>query len=201
MRRFLFAIASLICLLPGEGRAADVIGTGAVDGRKIEILRNFTWRFADQTSDACFLVDARIDFCGASEGWEVLENNPGNITAAFVKEGPGYAFFIAENAGGVDGLSLDSVEKVVVQNLATAMGIGRLDVPIFETRTPDFYEKNARTIAARVFLDGSDFVFINTFWVDDESNGQVFTYAFGSELRESDWALHNEVTGLVSFKQ
>lgn len=200
MRRFLMAIAALAMFLPAESRAEDVIGSGAVNGRKVEIMRNFTWRFADQASDACFVVDAHIDFCGASAGWGVMGNNPANITAAFIKNEREYAFFIAENAGGVNGLSLDSLEKVVVQNLATAMGIGRLNVPIFETRSPDFYGKNARSIAALVRLDGAEFVLINTFWVDDGRNGQMFTYTYGSDLRESDWVLHNQVTGSISFK-
>ena len=96
-------------------------------------------------------------------------------------------------------MTLDALAKGVTGNVANGMSVAPEDVPIFETRDGDFYGKRARTIALQAKLGGVLFVFINTFWVEEKQSRQVFTYTFGDSLRESDWALHNQVTGSLSF--
>lgn len=201
MRRLLIAalVSSAAFSSPVTAVAQDVIGSAVVNGKKIQILEDFTWQFEDRLAESCFLVTAGLDFCGKPAGWGRISNKPPQIAGAFEQGGRNYAFFVSEPVGRAEGITLDALAKGVVGNLANGMGVTPADVPIFDTKDGEFYGQRVRTIAMQAKLQGVVFVFINTFWVEENRSGQVFTYTFGDNLRESDGLLHSQVTGSLSF--
>lgn len=201
MRRFsaLCLFATFLFASPGSVLGQDVVGTAIVNGKKIQILENFTWQFDDRLADSCFVVTAGMDFCGKPAGWKRVVAKAPQITAKFVQDGRNYAFFISEAIGTEDGFTLDTLAAGVIENAANGMGVAPSDVPIFHSRESDFYGKRARTIAMQVKLQNVFFVFINTFWIEEKRSRQVFTYTYGDKLKESDWDLHKQVTGSLSF--
>jgi len=142
-----------------------------------------------------------MDFCGKPAGWKRIVAKDPEVTASFEQDGRKYAFFISEPIGREDGFTLDTVAAGIIANAASGMGIAPSDVPIFDSRESDFYDKRARTIAMQVKFRNYYFIFINTFWVEDKRSRQVYTYTFGDKLRETDWDLHKQVTGSLSFSQ
>ena len=198
LRKVSFVLA---LLAPAALLAQDVIGTAIVGGRKIQILSDNTWQFEDQLGAPCFVIDADLSFCGRPSGWSLLGNKPPQITAAFERNRSDYAFFVTEAAGSSVGMSLDFLGEAVIGNVANGMGVSPADVPVFFSESVEFYGKPARRVALQAKLNGVFFIFINTYWVEANKAGQVFTYTFGDQLRDSDVALHKQVVSSLSFAE
>ena len=61
------AVAFALSALPAM--AQGVVGTGVVDGRRVELLDDRSWRFVGPEDEGCWAVTARVSFCGDPATW------------------------------------------------------------------------------------------------------------------------------------
>jgi hypothetical protein len=158
----------------------------------VELLSDHSWRFADGRGGGCTPIHSRVEFCQTADYWEAQPKPRGEISAMFQHGSREALMFIVEDLGIRDGVTLEFLSKLVVQNAAEGGGIAPEDVPILKSVKSEQFGAPAMTIIYKVNIDGLDFVFANTAVAFDDLSMQVVTYAVTSRYTPEHAALHEE---------
>lgn len=181
--------------------AQAVVGRSVVDGQKVELLSDKTWRFVelDTGTQRCDTLRLGVSFCAGSD-WKPTTAPTTEIAAQYRFDDRNYGQMILEAIGTEDGMSADFMRKVVIKNAASAAGLREKDVAILDVRDIAVGEFLGETISFQLSLDGLDAVFLNTILVLPKRNFQLTTFAFGKQKTPEMVRLHARFLSRVKIE-
>lgn len=190
--KILPAVTLAASLLALPALAQNVVGSSQVDGQKVELLDDNTWRYAAEVAPGCDPIAMGVSFCYPAGQWQGSPPPGPDITAAYRHDDKHYAQFIIEAVGADDGANAGMMRKIVVQNAAAATGQSMSDIPTLAIEEAMIAGKNAETIVYKVNFDGLSVVFANSILIEKKQMMQAMTYALGTDFSAKHKALHAE---------
>ena len=187
------AIIVIMTALPIVSWGQEKVGTAIVDGKKVELLSDGSWRYTQpQLSTDCMAIKANLEFCGIQNGWTKVADNSVDITAQFKFDDRTYGLFIVEEVGLDDGVSLEFMRTAIIENFAGATGIEPEDVVVFDVEDQKLQGRDAAIITYGGKLSGTNVIFRNMIVVDDNMTVQAAVYTFGKTVTEHLKERHSE---------
>ncbi|MEM9755987.1 MAG: hypothetical protein AAF914_08340 [Pseudomonadota bacterium] len=185
-------LALAIVLIGSAAVAQAPVAEADVDGRPVTLFADGTWSFdIDIAPGTCREIAVPISFCADDGRWQLLPiAGAAAIDAQFRLDDRTYAAVIVESVGGIDGVSIDSVERTARQALA---GRGRVeieDVPVLHRYDDRIGQTDLRTIVYAGRIDGVPHVFANSILVQDRMTAQLVTYAVEASYSDAHRAAH-----------
>lgn len=186
-------VATISILVPSPSIAQEKVGTAFVDGQRVDLFSDRSWRYASSSGSAeCITIKANVDFCGQELGWRIMRNNDPGIDAQFILNDKNYGIFVIEELGLSDGMTTETMMSFVVENFAMAAGITVEDVVIFDVEEGVFSALPVATITYGGSIDNLHVIFRNTVIVDSNISVQVATYLIGPEVTDNFERLHSD---------
>lgn len=167
--------------------AKEIIGTAIINGERIQIFDDNTWKFTgnNRSSDEdCDLIKHELYFCN-NLSWIKVPNVQDPITAQYNVNDRTYSMFIVERMGTSDGVSRDIMADVALENAANAAGVNVSDIPQHYVRDERVNGYDYLTIAYSAALSGMQFTFINNIFVLENLTVQATIYTLGNEVSDS----------------
>lgn len=191
----------------GAPAAADeVVGRTQIDGRVVDLLENFTWRYADDATEgdaaaghACARIDDALNFCGEALGWSAIRNTNPDVAAMYRRDDRSYGFFVIEGVGSEDGVALDGYSRSVLENTANAGEIDMADLMVFDPEDSALFERPTRTVSYALTLNSLPIVYRNTIVLGARRTLQLVTFTVSKTLSEDHKAMHAAFLGAVSL--
>ena len=185
------ALVTLGLLLAPSVMAQDVVGRALIDGKRVELLSDQTWRFEDQAAApaGCKNVHARLQFCGSTTQWQTAQPANADIVAAYRHDDRNYAQFIVEGIGTNDGMTPEFMRNVVIENAATATGQSKEDIVVIGIEDAQIDGKDGETVIYQFRVDGLQVVFANTIVVTEDLTVQAMTYSVAPGYNDTQRAL------------
>lgn len=202
MRRMISAAVLCLGLLSTPVVAQEVVGSSAVAGRPVELLSNFTWRYREAATvpaTGCRSVAETVQFCSAGSLWQYSPSQADETAhrSVFRYDDRNYGMLIPETFGAADGVTLDTMRRVVIQNAAEAGGIAPNQVPVLETSNAPVQGQAATTVVYLASIDGVSYVFANTVVITRRVSTQIVTYSIGSAYDTSARRIHEDFVSRV----
>lgn len=188
-----WGLAAALCLGIGAGASAqDVVGTAIVDGRRVELLSDRTWREASGQPEGCSVVDEPVSFCGSPTRWRRSTSRNPEIDAYYVASDNEFAQIIVETLGRNAGLDLEGFRGIVLEIAGSAMGVRPSEVPVLDTRNVEVDGLDAETVVYQIDVSGVPVVFANTLALGDAFAFQAQTWMAGQTFTDEHRELHDE---------
>jgi hypothetical protein len=186
--------AACLMLCAGNAWAQSVIGRTVIDGQRVELLDNNTWRFAEAATSPAGCHDLRegVSFCGAPAQWQRITNAPPQLTAQYRFDDKTYGQFVIEGVGSSSGMNLAGIREMVIGYAAQASQVSPGNIPVLDTYAQIVDGLDGDTIVYGATISGMKFVFANTIVVEDARTIQAMTYTFGETYAEEHRNLHAE---------
>lgn len=187
-------IAALACAAPQTADAEQVVATTIVDGKKVELLDNNSWRFvaSGNSQSNCSTVAGDVTFCGARNVWQPIQPPNAQIAAAFLRSEKHYGIVISEGIGTNSGISVDSMRQIAIQNAANGAGILAKDVAVADAFTSQANGVSYSTVAYSVTINGIPIFYLNSIYVGPDRALQMITYELDRSLTQYHRELHQE---------
>ena len=120
------AIAVMLCALAATGgqaaedTEANVVGTTVLGGKRVELLSDNTWRFSEFSSSeqGCVPINTVLEFCGSILDWRPSGTQGTDFTRVFKRNARTYAGIIYEEIGEADGLDIEAMRNIAIENVA-----------------------------------------------------------------------------------
>lgn len=196
-----FRTAALVAALalPVGASAQEILGTSVIDGRRISILDDGTWVYADPADENCRPLTEVLAFCGEANGWTATRPPSPDIIAQYRYDDRNYAQFVYEALGTDDGMSLEFMREAVIGNAAGAAGVGEAEIPVIEVYDTTLGASEGETVVYLVTLNGLKIVFANTVVVTPRHTLQAMTFSIGTGFTDAHRRLHAAFLGDVRF--
>ncbi|MEL7253894.1 MAG: hypothetical protein AAGL23_06945 [Pseudomonadota bacterium] len=192
MKGFRIGVMALALLCASPVLAADILGTSLVDGRKVEILSDGTWRFSEPLPEDCTSLTSQLLLCATDGKWIKVAPATADITAQFRHNDTTYALVIVEDIGAKQGLTNELMREIVLDNAAAAIGFDREDVSVVSVDDTQLFGKPAETLSYFMEIDGLPVLYRNTVLIDADQTVQALTYEVATELTAAHTTLHAE---------
>ncbi len=200
MKRFALA---LVCLIASAGSASaqEVVGSSLVEGKQVQLMSDFTWRYIGSRTDDCIAIEDDISFCGLTGGWKQTAVGPNlDAKAMFRKNDRSYGLFIVEALGSADGMTAETMRSLVISNAADAAGVQAKDVPVLSVSAATIDGRSGTTIAYSIKISELNFVFLNTIVTEPQRTTQVVTYGIGTQLTSDMTQDHRQFLQATRFE-
>ncbi len=189
-------------LVGGGGLAAqERVGSSLVNGKAIELFSDYTWRYrSDSDETGCLSIKSGIEFCEVSGSWAKTRSSSNEDSSAeFRYDDKNYGMVIVEEVGADDGMGLEFMKSVVVDNFAGAAGISKEDVLVLAVEDGSVSGKSSSMVVYGGKVDGLPLIYSNTIVSEPSRTSQFVTYSIERELSEEHRRLHNEFLSAVRF--
>lgn len=181
-------LAAMATALPAA--AQDVVGSTIVEGRSVQLLSDFTWKYASQSPSACQTIENGVSFCGKRSGWTQFPPASADVAANYRLNDRSYGLFIVEEVGSDDGVTPEAMRNMVVENAASAGEQDAKDIRVLGPTSSEVDGLPGETITYFVKMDQMPIVFTNTIVLEKHRTVQVVTYGLGAALTEDMKANH-----------
>jgi hypothetical protein len=184
IRTSLVLIALLSLGTPGL--AQDVVGTSVLGGKRVELLSDNTWRFAEvpEADGACEPINNVLSFCGTIFDWRPSRTSGTDFIRVFNHSDQIAAGIIYEELGAADGMDLAFMRNVVIETAADATGMRPEDVVISNVEEHTVSGLPAETISYEVVMNGLDLRYHNTIVSTENHTFQLVSWNVGKEEPE-----------------
>jgi hypothetical protein len=185
----------------GSATAQTLVGTAIVGGKKVELLSDNSWRYADTEQGACRSVHLQVLFCAPQGDWKKIKAPSSEITAAFSKDDRNYLMFIVEEIGSDLGVTQEVLRQTVIENAAFGAGIDPANVPILELNPAEVGGQAGETAVYAVTLGGLPVVIANTMVIRPDLTVQVVQYTIGKEYKDAQKRLVQQILDEVKIDE
>lgn len=197
----MWLVAGLATVALGFPAAAQqVVGTSLVDGRPVQLMSDFSWKYVSQTGTSCQSVQDQVSFCGQDAGWRRTSSGSGDAAAMYRLNDRTYGLFIVEGLGLEDGISAKMMRSAILENAAKLSGGEGKDVPVLGIEPAKVDGLPSETVIYVANSDGMSFVFLNTIAMDKKSTVQAVTYHVGNNVTDEMRALHKRFLDATRLK-
>jgi hypothetical protein len=193
----------LVCLAAAAelATAQDVVGSSLVEGKQVQLMSDFTWRYIGSRVDDCTAIENDISFCDLTGAWKQTSSGPNSDNrTTFRKNDRTFGIFIVEAVGSADGMTAETMRSLVIGNAARAAGVQVTDVPVLSVSAATIDGHDATTVAYAGKVDSLNFVFLNTIVTQPKRSIQVVTYGVGTELTDEMTQDHRQFLQATQFK-
>ena len=181
-------------LCTGNAWPQSVVGRTVIEGQRVELLDDNTWRYAEAAALPAGCQDLRegVSFCAAPAQWQRITNAPPQLTAQYRFDDKTYGQFVVEGVGSSSGITLAGVKETVISYAAQASQMSPAQVPVLEDFPQVVDGQDGDTIVYGATISGMKFVFANTIVINEGRTIQAMTYTFGETFSEDHRNLHAE---------
>ncbi len=186
MRHLAFLAAIILLALPVSAQNSDVVGTAVLGGKRVELLSDRTWRFADeaQAEGPCVPINTVLTFCGSIIDWRPVDTTGTEFTRLFRQDSRTYGGIIYEEVGAAEGMDLEFMRNIIIENAAMGTGVQAQDIPIFGVQAVEVDGHPAETIIYGANFNGLDIIYLNTIVNSENHNVQFVVWTIGNTLTE-----------------
>lgn len=196
-------IPALICLLLGQtAHAQNVAGVAVIDGKRVELLDDQTWRYADtgaNPSDACRTLNPVVDFCGLLD-WTPTNVPSPDFLAAYRLNDRSYGGLIFEALGTEAGVTSELLRKIVISFAANAAGIPESQLPILEVRESEVDGQTTETMTYTFKINNLPVVYQNTFFISRNATIQFIVWTIGEGYSDAEKAVAEEFLSHIRLR-
>lgn len=119
-----------------------------------------------------------------------MDNELPEISAMYNYDDRNYAMFIIEAVGGDDGMSLEMMRKIAIENFADGAETSANNVTSFDTYDRKLLGRQATTVEYGGKISGMSLIFYNTIVVEEQRTIQLATYEIGRAPTKQARSLH-----------
>ncbi|MEL7461688.1 MAG: hypothetical protein AAFX59_00505 [Pseudomonadota bacterium] len=188
---YIFALVGCVLGFTSAANAQDVVGTAVVDGARVDLLSDQTWRYsnpATDTSSTCPPINSFVSFCGAPSWISTALPTP-DFAAAYRQSGRIYGGIIYEELGTSAGMTQDFMRNAMLQYAAQATGVPVDQVPVLDAATTVVNDVPAERISYSLNVGGIDVVYQNTVVVTEDHTFQFLVWTIGSSFEDAERAV------------
>lgn len=190
----------LTTLAAGSGLTQTVVGRAIVDGERVELYSDKTWRFENEPEPECKALGLGVSFCGDANRWAPSPPPTADIAAQYRFDDRHYGQYILEGLGVDDGITTKFMSDAVIQNAAGATGVTKADIPVLDSFDSKVNGFDATTIVYGLRFDQLDVVFVNTIVVLPKRTIQALTFAVGTDYSDMHKELNAEFLSLTTIE-
>lgn len=203
MRAAAVLFAALALAAPAGAQETSVVGTAVIGGKKVELLSDRSWRFAEvgAAQGTCVPINLTLSFCGSILDWKPIPTTGSEFTRLFRHDSRTYAGVIYEEVGREDGMDAEFMRNVVIENAAAATGIPPAEIPIHDVQDKALDGIPAETIAYGASINGLDVVYMNTILNGPRHTVQLVSWTIGADLTDQTREAHRGFTEGFDFPQ
>lgn len=180
-RAFMIMALSCLTVMAMPATANEVIGTGEVGGRAVELLDDKSWRYKTplmgRSSGKCEIIKDYVEFCNTL-AWDV-SGSVGDASAIYAVNDRTYVMLIIEQLGRADGVTADYMVEVTHWNAAEAFNIQQESLNVHYTRSKRARGYDYTTTSYSGKMKGLPFTFVNNIYVGDRYTVQAAVYTVG----------------------
>lgn len=180
--------------------AQQVVGTSLIDGRPVQLMSDFTWKYLTPAPAGCDAVQGTVAFCSVNSGWTRISSASPDIAAEYRLDDKNYGEFIVESLGIDDGITPDKYRDLVIQNAASAAKVQPKDIVTFGLDSAEIDGVAGTTIAYEMKMDDLPIVFINTMIMEKHRTTQVVTFHIGGNVTDSMRSVHKAFLAATHLK-
>lgn len=180
-------LTAILMLLATQAPAAEVVGTAVLGSKRVELLNDNTWRYADVSDDSeagCVPINNRLGFCGSILNWRPIDTSGTEFLRQFRHNDRIYAGIIHEELGAADGMDAEFMRNVIIENAALGSGVNPAEIPIHGVEETEVDGQPAETIIFGANFSGLDVVFQNTLVNAENFNLQLVVWSIGAEVSD-----------------
>lgn len=178
-------------LWPVAATAQSVVGTAIVNGERVELLSDHTWRPVVRSSGSgCIRLGGAFSACIGGTSWQAVPDNNPEIAALFRYDDTAYALVISESFGSSDGASHELMRRVVLQHAAEGSNTTMPQIPVLDVSETELLGQDAERIVYSVDFDGVEIVYVNTIMILPDRTFQFATYTLGQARAERFEPVH-----------
>ena len=194
----LFKSTAVMVFLAYPTVAQTVVGRAVVDGRTVTLFDDQSWQYETASEAGCKLLSSKLSFCGDLLQWKETRVPAPDVIAAYRYNDRNYGQFIIEDIGTAQGLTTESVRKIVLDIARQASG----QDPVVISVQPVFLADLAgETIVYSFKISGVETIYTNSLFLTENTMLQAMTYAVGTSthapLHES---IHAELLAATQLK-
>ncbi|MCY4005235.1 MAG: hypothetical protein OXE84_00170 [Rhodobacteraceae bacterium] len=175
-------LALFLATLPAA--AQDILGTTLIQNKRVDLLSDFTWRYADTTT-LCTpdRVNAFITLC-LPPSWESFSHpkEPGLVRTYFNEDLNAYVYVIHEDVGTNDAITPEFVRRAVLFNAATGAGVEEDAVVFLGVTDTTVAGHPAERLTYAVPIEGTPFTYHNTLVLLPDDTLQVLFTSLDADL-------------------
>ena len=102
-----------------------------------------------------------------------------------------YGYFIIEDIGLNDGLSIETLRSSALEGIAEQAGVTAAQIPVLQVTAVTVDGIDAETMVYGGRVDGLTFVYANTMVLTRDTTLQALTHSVGTEFTDKHQDLHN----------
>lgn len=165
--------------------AQNIVGTAVIDGKRVELLSDHSWRYVDPEalSSACTGLSPRVEFCGSKPDWRPIPTT-GAFVQTYVHGSNIFAGLIVEDIGRAQNLSFETLRTLSISSAAAQSGVSEKAIPVYDVFETEIDGNPGETIIYGAVLKGMKFVFSNSYVITDDLTVQAYVWAVGSEYSD-----------------
>ena len=182
--RSLAALILCLGLTPAFAEDAKVIGTAVLGGKRVELLNDNTWRFAEFGDEeaGCVPINSILSFCGTIFDWRPVDTAGTEFLRQFQHDSRTHAGILYEEVGAADGMDMDFMRNAVIENAAMGTGVRPEEIPIHAATVGEVDGQPSETITYGATFNGLDFVYQNTIVNSEHHNLQFVVWSVGDTV-------------------
>ncbi|MFY0679959.1 MAG: hypothetical protein JXR13_05225 [Thalassovita sp.] len=181
LRASLFG-AALTLVTAGQGLAQEVVGSTVLGGKKVHLLSDNTWKFAEsETSSRCVSVHVNIEFCGSFSNWRPTAKT-GDFSVMFHHSGNIYAGLIIEEFGWDEGSSFEFMRSAALEHAAFVSQVPIEQIPVLDVYDVKIDGHHGETMVYGAVIDGLNVVYANTLLITQDLTVQSLVWNVGKEF-------------------
>lgn len=178
-------LALSILAAPVWAQEASVVGTAILGGKRVELMSDNTWRFSEiSAAKTCVPINTLLSFCGSTLTWTPTSAVGSDFTRLYRNGSRTYGGVIYEDIGSADGMDIEFMRNVVIENAAAFAGIAPGEVPIYGVEDVTVDDVPGETVMYGVNLGALKFVYQNTILNWDHHTMQFVVWTVGDELTD-----------------
>ena len=183
--------------------AQEIIGTAIINGERIQIFDNKTWKFTNNSegsfNEDCDVIKYQVHFCN-SFGWNKVENPVAPINAQYDVDGRTYSMFIVEPMGTADGVSREVMAGVALDYAAAAADVDVSEIPQHFVREGRVNGYDYLSVSYSAGVSGMEFTFINNIFVMETVTVQATIYTIGTAVSDSLEENNTKLVKAIDFR-
>ncbi len=184
--RLILATIMTLAAFPALAQSANVVGNAVVDGKRVELLSDRSWRYAEtaQGNAGCQALNQVLQLCNLDPGWASLDTTGTEFIRQFRLTARNYGGIIYEELGSDDGLTLEFMRNAVIENAAMFTGVPASEIPVLDVATVSVGENTGERVVYGAKYNGLDIIYQNTILNAPNHNIQVVVWSVGKTLTD-----------------
>jgi hypothetical protein len=184
--------------------AQDVVGTALVDGKRVELLSNNTWRIARAAgagTSECELIGTLLTFCDASNDWNTSRAAGTDFLRIYRHSSRVYSGIIHDDVGSADGVDLEFLRKSAINIAAVSTGIRSEDVQIAGVVDAEVIGWPGEALTYAILIEGTPFTYQNTFVNSGNHSLQLMNWSLGPDVTDEATQMRESFLGGIRISE